>query len=81
MIVGNCNCNCFLNVKKILKLGKTRLPLKFSQEIRTEKRISHFNLKGDLVGKIYVWGDILRGGGGYVPDYTCEVGCVPHYTT
>ena len=33
---------------------ETRLPLKFSQEIRTETRISHFNLNGELVGKIYV---------------------------
>ena len=68
------------NVKKILKLMEnTRLALKFSQEIRTETRISHFNLKGDLVGKIYVW---RRGlGGGDVPDYTSEGGCVPHYTS
>ena len=36
-------------------MEKARLTLKFSQEIRTETRISHFNLnKGDLVGKIYV---------------------------
>ena len=47
------------NVKKILEInGEKRLALKGSQEIRTETRISHFNLKGDLVGKIYVWGDI-----------------------
>ena len=47
------------NVKKILKLiEKPRLPLKFSQEIRTETSISNFNLKGNLVRKIYVWGDI-----------------------
>ena len=44
------------NVKKILKLmGNIRLALKFSQEIRRETRISNFNLKGDLLGKI--WGD------------------------
>ena len=59
-------------------MGKTRLALKFSQEIRTETRICHFNLKGNLVGKIYVWGDIFFGVG-YVPDYTYEGGCVPHY--
>ena len=53
------------NVKKILEVnGGNRLALKCSQEIRTETRISHFNLKGDLVGKLYVWGDIFFGGGG-----------------
>ena len=50
------------NVKKVLKLmEKTRLSLKFSQEIRTETRISHFNLRGDLVGKIYVGGGVCSG--------------------
>ena len=34
-----------------------------------ETRISNFNLKGDLVGKIYVWRDIW---GGYAPDCTSE---------
>ena len=38
------------NVKKILEVnGEKRLALKCSQEIRTETRISNFNLKGDLV--------------------------------
>ena len=32
---------------------------------------------GDLVRKIYVWGDIW---GVYVPHYIPESGCVPHYT-
>ena len=68
--------------------GKTRLPLKFSQEIRTETRISHFNLKGELVGKIYVWRDIWRGGGWICSGLyivNCTVGgdiwrgYVPHY--
>ena len=66
-------------MKIIKNVKKTRLPLKFSQEIRTETRISHFNLKVDLVSKIYVLGGYL-GGGRYVPDYTYEGGCVPHYT-
>ena len=49
------------NVKKILEVnGEKRLALKCSQEIRTETSISNFNLKGDLVGKIYVWGDMFR---------------------
>ena len=55
-------------------MDKTRLALTFSQEIRTETRISNFNLKGDLVGKIYVCGR-------YVPDYTSEGGvCSALYT-
>ena len=65
------------NVKKILKLMENpRLTLRFSQEIQTETLISHFNLKGDLVCKIYVWGDIW---GEYVPDYISEGGYVLHY--
>ena len=75
------------NVKKILKLmGKKRLALKFSKEIRTETRISHFNLKGDLVGKIYVWEDVfliihrkMYSWWGYVPHYIPEGGYVLHY--
>ena len=52
-------------------MEKTRLPLKCSQGIRTEMRISHFNLKEDLVGKIYVLGGYTsEGGGGCVPQYT-----------
>ena len=67
-------------------MGNTRLPLKFSQEIRAETRISHLNLKGDLVGKIYLWG-IFGGWGMCSALYTvkCTVGgdiwrgYVPHY--
>ena len=46
------------------KPKKKRLALKFSHEIRTETHISNFNLKGDLVCNIYVWGGIFGGGGG-----------------
>ena len=68
-MISNINLN---------KTEKTRFALKFSQEIRTETRISNFNLKGDLVRKIYVGGggDIW----GYVPHYIFERRCVPHYT-
>ena len=37
----------------------TRLAVKFSEKNRTEARVSNFNLKGDLVRKLYI-----RGGGG-----------------
>ena len=50
-------------------MGKKRLASKISQEIRTEMRISNFNLKWGLVRKIYAWGIL----------YTLR-GCVPHYT-
>ena len=56
----------------------------FSQEIRTETRISNFNLKGDLVRNIYVWGGGIFGGGGggggviYSVLYT-EGGYVPYF--
>ena len=54
---GDLEVKIIKNVKKILEVnGEKRLALICSQEIR----ISHFNLKGDLVGKIYVWGDMFR---------------------
>ena len=53
-MISNINLN---------KTEKTRFALKFFQEIRTETRISNFNLKGGLVRNIYVWGDIWGGGG------------------
>ena len=67
-----------INLKKS---EKKRLPLKFSHEIRTETRISNFNLKGDLVCNIYVWGGYFGGGGGDVFRIIyLRRGCVPHYT-
>ena len=75
--VGSANYKKFKEIVKLM--GKKRLALKFSQEIRTEMRISHFNLEGGLVGKIYVWGDV--GGDiwrGYVPHYIPEGGYVLH---
>ena len=69
------------------------MAFKFFQEIQTEKLISHFILKGDLDGKIYIWGEwicsglIIHVNGVCSALYTvkCTVGgdiwrgYVPHY--
>ena len=61
------------NVKEILKLmEKTLLALKFSQEIRAETRISHFNLKGEMVCR-FTFGGGAGGGGGVFGGYMFRI--------
>ena len=48
----------FFGSENYKKCKENPISVEISQEIRTETHISNFDLKGDLVFKIYVWGDI-----------------------